>query len=191
MNKRTVITLLRTVIEDINDDEVSTHNLLLRCLEAQQLIDPSSRQKSWILQEVTGYEEQNEINTNTLPRYKRLPYYRWIEIPSKIQPLGKKKLYEFVANFGVSFPCDILEQANDDIELHFAAAIEPKTTWEKITRTTQLLSATGVLPLHRIKSIVKSIRGFVYDYAVSTLARSEFNESFSEIIDNTRKFIST
>ncbi|MHA1963658.1 MAG: AbiTii domain-containing protein [Candidatus Thorarchaeota archaeon] len=191
MNKRRGITLLRTVIEDINDDEISTHSLLLRCLEAQQLIDPSSHQKSWILQEVTGYEDQNEVNTNTLPQYKRLPHYRWIEIPSKIQRVGKNELYEIVSPFGVSFPCEMLEQANDDIELHFAAVIKPETTWEKITRGTQVLSATGVLPLHRIKSIVKSIRGFVYNYAVSTLATSEFNESFSEIIDNTRKFIST
>lgn len=70
-------------------------------------------------------------------------------------------------------------------------SIRPENLWERVSRGTVVVSAYAELPLNKIESIVKSIRGFVYDFVVSTIITSEFNESVSEILDNTRNFISS
>ena len=191
LSKEAGILILKSVMNDIDDKGVSTHSLLLKIMEAAEILDVSQVDKDWVKQELTGYEDQNEVTTKTLPQYKQLPHYRWVQLPAKLDIIQRNKTINAVAPFGVYFPCDFLEKTGSSIDLQTSLSIRPENLWERVSRGTVVVSAYAELPLNRIESIVKSIRGFVYDFVVSTIITSEFNESVSEILDNTRNFISS
>ena len=191
MRKEAAIPILNAIIEDVDDEKVSTHSLLLKSLEAAELLDVSSTDKGWITQELTGYENQNEASTIELPPLNRVPHYRWVELPTKLDVVGRLKTVYMASRFAVCFPCEFLEDTTSSMSLHTSLVFKPSNLWERFWNGTIVVSAHAELPANRIKSIVKSIRGFVYRFAVSTLIANQFGESVSGIIDNTQKLVSS
>ena len=191
MSNEAGISILKSITNDINDESISTHSLLLRALEAVRILDLPQSSRSWIIQELTGYEDQNEVSTKTLPIFKQLPHYRWVELPARVDIVGKKEGIQAVVPFGVCFPCDFLENTKSSVKLQSAIALSPRGLWEKVTMGTRVLNAYAELPQERIESIIKSIRGFVFDFAVATIATRELDESVSKILENTRRYMSS
>ena len=191
LQKTSVFPILESIVANIEDSATSTHSLLLKCLEVAELLDVSSSEKSWITQELTGYEHQSETSKMELPSFKQAPHYRWLELSGRYDIIQPSKTFNTVGQFAVCFPCDYLENATSSISLKTTLVIKPENMWEKLTRGTIVATAQAELPVSRIKPIVQSIRGFVYKFAVTNLISLQFSKSVSGIIDNTRNLVAS
>jgi len=202
--KEKALEILESILNDIEDSNVTTTALLYRCQKASKLLDLDESETLWINLELVGYpkipiEEEMKLNKKF-----RVPAYRHVILPAKsprppfADPRYPHTMLQLQLSaaplptpFLITYPCMELETANQPKKLVFSKVVENESDSSSYFREKQdmVVSLEAILPVEKMRGMSYSIRAKVHDFATWHFVALQFGNAFASIFDETQNLI--
>jgi hypothetical protein len=198
--KERVRGLLKSILDDRGNPQVTTVELLYRCQEISKLLDLDEEQSSWIASELFGYPSQRALSRiRELKDYEYVPSYRWVKTNANFSTTNPLWLQtglptlELPTNylFLVEIQCGTLEHSKNPVIITDSQSIDVEPERYSYGSETKSIpiAISGILSVDSMRGIVHSIRARVNDFATSHFIALEFDSSLHKMFDSTRNLL--